>query len=51
LRVPRPTPTDIQQLIDSGTVGELDFKAERLVDFSLVDELEKSGFIDSVYKE
>jgi NitT/TauT family transport system substrate-binding protein len=51
LRVPRPTLRGIQQVIDSGTVGKVDVKAERLVDFSIVDELEKSGFIDSVYKE
>jgi len=51
LRVPRPTVKGIQQVIDSGTVGKVDVKAERLVDMSLVDELEKSGFIDSVYKE
>jgi len=29
----------------------VDVKPERLVDFSLVEELEKSGFVDSVYKE
>ena len=51
LRVPRPTVKGIQQVIDSGTVGKVDVKAERLVDMSLVDELEKSGFIDAVYKE
>jgi hypothetical protein len=41
----------IQQVIDSGTIGKVDVKPDRLVDFSLVDELEKSGFIDAVYKE
>jgi NitT/TauT family transport system substrate-binding protein len=51
LRVPRPTVKGIQQVIDSGTLGKIDVKAERLVDFSIVDEIEKSGFIDSVYKE
>jgi hypothetical protein len=34
--------------IDSGTIGKVDVKPERLVDFSLVDALEKSGFIDAV---
>jgi hypothetical protein len=29
----------------------LSVKPEKLVDFSLVEELEKSGFIDAVYKE
>ena len=51
LRAPRPTVKGIQQVIDSGTIGKVDVKAERLVDMSLVDELEKSGFIDAVYKE
>jgi NitT/TauT family transport system substrate-binding protein len=51
LRAPRPTLKGIQQVIDSGTVGKVDVKADRLVDFSIVDELAKSGFIDSVYKE
>jgi ABC-type nitrate/sulfonate/bicarbonate transport system substrate-binding protein len=51
LRVPRPTVKGIQQVIDSGTVGKVDVKAERLVDMSLVDELDKAGFIVSVYKE
>jgi ABC-type nitrate/sulfonate/bicarbonate transport system substrate-binding protein len=51
LRAPRPTLKGIQQVIDSGTVGKVDVKADRLVDFSIVDELEKSGFIDAVYKE
>ena len=51
LRVPRPTVKGIQQVIESGTVGKVDVKPDRLVDMSLVDELEKSGFIDAVYKE
>lgn len=51
LRSPRPTIRGIQQVIDSGTIGKVDVKPDRLVDFSLVDELEKSGFIDAVYKE
>jgi hypothetical protein len=48
---PRPTIRGIQQVRDSGTIGKVDVKPERLVDFSLVDELAKSGFIDAVYKE
>ncbi len=51
LRSPRPTLKGVQQVIESGTLGKVDVKPERLVDFSLVDELEKSGFVDSVYKE
>lgn len=51
LRSPRPTIRGIQQVIDSGTIGKVDVKPDRLVDFSLVDEVEKSGFIDAVYKE
>ena len=51
LRSPRPTLKGIQQVIDSGTIGKVGVKPERLVDFSLVEELEKSGFVDSVYKE
>jgi NitT/TauT family transport system substrate-binding protein len=51
LRSPRPTVKGVQQVIESGTLGKVDVKPERLVDFSLVDELEKSGFIDAVYKE
>jgi NitT/TauT family transport system substrate-binding protein len=50
-RSPRPTLKGVQQVIDSGTIGKVDVKAERLVDMSLVEELEKSGFIDSVYRE
>jgi hypothetical protein len=50
-RVPRPTLKGVQQVIDSGMAGKkIDFKAEKLVDLSIVDELERSGFIDSVYK-
>ncbi len=50
-RTPRPTLKGIQQVIDSGIAGKkIDLKAERLVDLSIVDELERSGFIDSVYK-
>jgi NitT/TauT family transport system substrate-binding protein len=48
---PRPTLKGLQQVIDAGIGGKkIDLKAERLVDVSLIDELEKNGFIDSVYK-
>ena len=43
--------TGIQQVIDSATVSDVDVQAERLVDFSIVDTLETSGFIDAVFKE
>ncbi|HEY2990539.1 MAG TPA: ABC transporter substrate-binding protein [Candidatus Binatia bacterium] len=50
-KAPRPTLKGIQQVIDSGMAGKkVDFKAEKLVDLSIIDELERSGFIDSVYK-
>ena len=50
-RVPRPSLKGIQAVIDAGLGGKkIDLRAERLVDFSIVEELEKSGFIDSVYK-
>ena len=49
-KVPRPTLKGVQLVIDSGMVGKIDIKADRIVDVSIVDELEKSGFIDSVYK-
>jgi hypothetical protein len=49
-RVPRPTLKGVQHVLESGMVGKVDIKPEKLVDFSIVDELEKSGFIDSVYK-
>ena len=48
--VPRPTLKGVQTVIDSGTMGKVDVKADRLIDFSVVDELEGSGFIASVYK-
>ena len=51
-KVPRPTLKGIQQVIDSGMAGKkIDLKAEKLVDLSILDELERSGFIDSVYKD
>jgi hypothetical protein len=49
-KVPRPTLQGIQAVIDSGMVGKIDIKADRIVDVSIVDDLEKSEFIDSVYK-
>jgi NitT/TauT family transport system substrate-binding protein len=50
-RVPRPTLKGLQQVIDSGMAGKkIDLKVEKLVDLSILDELEKTGFIDSVYK-
>ncbi|HEV8342569.1 MAG TPA: ABC transporter substrate-binding protein [Candidatus Binatia bacterium] len=50
-RVPRPTLKGIQQVIDSGVGGKkIDLRAERLVELSILDELERSGFIDSVYR-
>lgn len=50
-RVPRPTLKGIQNVIQSGMGGvKIDLKPERVVDLSIVDELERSGFIDSVYK-
>lgn len=50
-KVPRPTLKGLQQVIDAGMGGKkIDLKAERLVDLSLIDELEKNGFIDLVYK-
>jgi len=49
-RVPRPTLKGVQQVIDSGMGGKkIDLKTEKLVDLSIVDELERSGFIGSVY--
>lgn len=50
-KIPRPTLKGIQQVLDSGVGGKkTDLKAEKLVDMSILDELEKSGFIDSVYR-
>ena len=50
LKVPRPTVKGIQYVIDSGMVGKIDIKPDKLVDLSIVEELEQNGFIDSVYK-
>ena len=50
-KIPKPTLKGIQQVLDSGVAGKkIDLKAERLVDLSILDELERSGFIDSVYR-
>lgn len=51
-RVPRPTLKGIQHVIESGAPGggNIDLKPEKVVDLSIVDELERSGFIDSVFK-
>ena len=43
LRSPRSTIRGIQQVIDSGTIGKVDVKPERLVDLSLVDGLKNPG--------
>jgi ABC-type nitrate/sulfonate/bicarbonate transport system substrate-binding protein len=51
LKVPRPSAKGIQAAIESHFKGKTPLpKAETFVDNSLVDHLEKSGFIDSVYK-
>jgi NitT/TauT family transport system substrate-binding protein len=44
-------PEGLAAMTAGKTLGKIDVKPERLVDFSLVDELEKSGFVDAVYKE
>lgn len=50
-KVPRPTLKNIQQVIDSGVGGKkVDLRAEKLVDLSIVDELEHNGFIDAAYR-
>ncbi|MEX0802126.1 MAG: ABC transporter substrate-binding protein [Candidatus Binatia bacterium] len=51
LRVPRPTAKGIQFLLESHFKGKTPLpKSDVFVDTSIVDQLEKSGFIDSVYK-
>jgi hypothetical protein len=51
LKVPRPSSKGIQAVIESHFKGKTPLpKVETFVDNSLVDQLEKSGFIDSVYK-
>src|SRR5688572_5944627 len=50
-KVPRPSPKAIQFLIEFHFKGKTPLpKPENFVDMSIVDELEKNGFIDSVYK-
>lgn len=50
-KVPRPSLKGVQFLIDSQLKDKKPTpKPEQFVDLSLVDQLEKSGFIDSVYK-
>jgi NitT/TauT family transport system substrate-binding protein len=50
-KVPRPSPKAIQFLIEFQFKGKTPLpKPESFVDMSIVDELEKNGFIDSVYK-
>jgi len=51
LKVPRPSPKAIQFLLESHFKGKAPLpKSDAFVDTSIVDQLEKSGFIDSVYK-
>jgi NitT/TauT family transport system substrate-binding protein len=51
LKVPRPSAKGIEAAIESVFKGKTPLpKAETFVDNSLVGQLEKSGFIDSVYK-
>jgi NitT/TauT family transport system substrate-binding protein len=51
LKVPRPSLRGIQMFIDSNYKDKVPApKPENFVDNSLVDQLERSGFIDSVYK-
>lgn len=49
---PRRSLRAIQSLIENRFHGKKPLpKPEQFVDFSIVDQLEKSGFIDSVYKQ
>lgn len=52
LRVPRASLKSIQQLIDydASQGKKMNLRPEQVVDLSLVEELERSGFIDSLYK-
>jgi len=51
VKVPRPSLKAIQMFIDSNYKDKVPApKPENFVDNSLVDQLERSGFIDSVYK-
>jgi NitT/TauT family transport system substrate-binding protein len=50
-KVPRPSPKAIQFLIEFHFKGKTPLpKPEAFVDTSIVDQLEKSGFIESIYK-
>jgi hypothetical protein len=50
-RVPLVSLKGVQSLMERGSDGgKQELKPERVVDNSIVDELERSGFIDSVYK-
>ena len=49
LRVPRPSSKAIQFIID-GQFKEKPFKPEMFVDTSILDQLERSGYIDTVYR-
>ncbi len=51
-RVPRPSPKGLQFLIEAQYKDKSSMpKPDKFVDDSLLDQLEKSGFIDSVYKQ
>jgi hypothetical protein len=51
VKVPRPSLKSIQFLVENQFRGKTPLpKPETFVDTSIVDQLEKSGFIDSVYK-
>ena len=49
LRIPRPSTKAVQFIID-GQFKDKPHKPEFFVDTSIIDQLERSGFIDSVYK-
>jgi hypothetical protein len=50
-RVPRVSLRGVQSLMErSFDGGKQELQPERVVDNSIVDELERNGFIDSVYK-
>lgn len=52
LRVPRPSPKAVRFLLEFHFKGKTPLpKAEAFVDTSIVNQLEKNGFIDSVYKK
>jgi NitT/TauT family transport system substrate-binding protein len=50
-KIPRPSPKGLQFLIENQYKGKTPLpKPETFVDTSIVDQLEKSGFIDALYK-